>query len=162
MTNGRGPRIPAQRTHAGGCVTLIDLRVVVCPGLSVTVPACLRYHSADPYAVHLDIHINLDAPVQWTFARELLATGLNEWAGTGEVSVYPGRDRGATVVLIALSGDESTVVLRAPAARVRSFVARTEHIVPSGHEHAHLDLEGMLSRLRVCGPAETENPDGSP
>jgi len=148
VTHEDTPRVPAQRTSAGGCIMPVDVRVVVCPGLSVSVPARLRYDAADPYAVHLDNHIDLGTPITWVFARELLATGLEEWAGTGSVSVYPGAGGNHDTVYICLRGDEATVVLRAPGSRIRAFLAHTERIVPYGAEHRHLDLDTLLRRLR--------------
>ncbi|MGW7415851.1 SsgA family sporulation/cell division regulator [Streptomyces sp. NPDC054863] len=153
MTHSGSPRTPARQTSSGSCRSLINLQAVVCPGLSVSFPALLSYHSADPYAVHLDNHIDLEDPVRWTFARELLATGLTQWAGIGDVSVHPGKSEGGDVVLIALRSGEETVLLRAPTAIVRTFLARTERIVRPGTEHAHMDLDTVLGRL-LGGPAE--------
>ncbi|MEV6973580.1 SsgA family sporulation/cell division regulator [Kitasatospora sp. NPDC093806] len=153
------PRVPVPRAAGDGCAIALDLRVVVCPGLTVSVPARLRYRTADPYAVFLDNHTDLATPITWVFARELLAAGLHRRAGLGSVSVHPGADGragadgSAEVVFITLTGEGSSVVLRAPADRVRTFLARTEHLVPRGSERTHLDLDGLLRRLRDGGAA---------
>ncbi|WP_327676253.1 SsgA family sporulation/cell division regulator [Kitasatospora sp. NBC_00458] len=147
------PRVPAQSAAGEGCAMALDLRVVVCPGLTVSVPARLRYRTADPYAVFLDNHTDLDAPITWVFARELLAAGLYGRAGIGSVSVHPGAGRRSGTVFITLTGEGSSVVLRAQAERVRTFLARTESLVPSGREPTHLDLDGLLRRLCDGGAA---------
>ncbi|MET9403242.1 SsgA family sporulation/cell division regulator [Kitasatospora sp. NPDC002965] len=147
------PRVPDQRAAEEGCATALDLRVVVCPGLTLSVPARLRYRTADPYAVFLDNHTDLATPITWVFARELLAAGLHDRAGIGSVSVRPGGGERSGTVLITLTGEGSSVVLSAQAERVRAFLARTESLVPSGREPAHLDLDGLLRRLCDGGAA---------
>ncbi|MER7703823.1 SsgA family sporulation/cell division regulator [Kitasatospora sp. NPDC097605] len=145
------PRVPAQRPADEGCALALDLRVEVWPGLTLAVPARLRYRSADPYAVFLDNHTDLATPITWVFARELLAAGLRGRAGLGCVRVHPGAGAHDGAVLITLTGDGGSVVLRAPADRVRAFLARTERLVPTGRERARLDLDGLLRRLRDGG-----------
>ncbi|MFC5661945.1 SsgA family sporulation/cell division regulator [Kitasatospora misakiensis] len=146
-------RVPAQRAPGDGCAVALDLRVAVCPGLTVSVPARLRYHTADPYAVFLDNHTDLATPITWVFARDLLATGLHGWSGIGSVSVHPGVDDRLDSVFITLTGEGSSVVLRAPANRVRAFLESTESLVPTGLERTHLDLDGLLRRLCDGGAA---------
>ncbi|MFB8235974.1 SsgA family sporulation/cell division regulator [Kitasatospora purpeofusca] len=147
------PRVPAQYAPGDGCAVALDLRVAVCPGLTVSVAARLRYHTADPYAVFLDNHTDLATPITWVFARDLLATGVHGWSGIGSVSVHPGVDERRDSVFITLTGEGSSVVLRAPADRVRAFLARTESLVPIGRERTHLDLDGLLRRLYEGGAA---------
>ncbi|GAA1390187.1 hypothetical protein GCM10009639_18560 [Kitasatospora putterlickiae] len=153
------PRVPVQRAADGGCAVALDVRVAVWPGLTVSVPARLRYRSADPYAVFLDNHTDLATPITWVFARELLAAGLYRRAGLGSVRVRPGDgERAGSVgragsVLITLVGEDGGVDLHAPADRVRAFLAHTESLVPTGRERARLDLDGLLRRLRDGGAA---------
>ncbi|WP_406205939.1 SsgA family sporulation/cell division regulator [Kitasatospora sp. NBC_01560] len=154
MTHSDAPRVPAQRTPAEACAVPLELRAVVCPGFTVSVAACLRYDRAEPYAVYLDNHVDLDEPITWMFARDLLAAGLNGWAGLGDVSVHPGAGASSETLFIALGGDTGAVVLRAQAVLVRAFLDATERIVPSGTEGQHLDLDGLLHRLRDEHPPE--------
>ncbi|MFB7470975.1 SsgA family sporulation/cell division regulator [Kitasatospora sp. NPDC056184] len=147
------PRVPAQRAADEGCAVALDLRVVVHPGLTLAVPARLRYRTADPYAVFLDSHTDLATPITWVFARELLASGLRGRSGLGSVRVRPGAGARAGSVLITLTGEDGSVDLHAPADRVRDFLARTESLVPTGRERTRLDLDGLLRRLRDGGAA---------
>ncbi|MFB6890366.1 SsgA family sporulation/cell division regulator [Kitasatospora sp. NPDC056327] len=147
------PRVPPQRAAGEGCVLALDLRVVVRPGLTVSVPARLRYHTADPYAVALDNHVDSATPITWVFARELLAGGLRARSGIGSVSVHPGVGSCAGSVFITLTGEEGSVLLRAPAEPVRAFLARTERLVPTGRERTRLDLDRLLRRLCDGGAA---------
>ncbi|MGW2254251.1 SsgA family sporulation/cell division regulator [Kitasatospora sp. NPDC001660] len=125
----------------------IDLEAVACPGLLVSLPARLRYRREDPYAVSLDTHVDLDEPITWIFARELLVIGLTGWAGLGDVTVHRGTGAASATLFIALSADETTAVLRAPAALVQAFLAATEHVVPYGSETLHLDVDDLILRL---------------
>ncbi|MFG2819720.1 SsgA family sporulation/cell division regulator [Kitasatospora sp. NPDC048365] len=125
----------------------LELRAVTCPGLSIPVAARLRYYRADPYAVHLDCHVDLDEPITWVFAREILTEGLNTWAGTGDVSVFPAICAEREEILIALSVPGSTCALRAPAAQVRAFLQGTCTVVPYGSETDHLDLDALTAHL---------------
>jgi hypothetical protein len=50
-------------------------------------PARLSYNPRDPYAVQ--VHFRGVETVTWTFARELLATGLDASAGDGDVQIWP-------------------------------------------------------------------------
>ncbi|MFJ9517898.1 SsgA family sporulation/cell division regulator [Kitasatospora sp. NPDC101801] len=140
-------RVPVQGAGAPTVSTRLDLHLVVAPGAAVPVPSCLRYDVRDPYAVFLDLHVGLEAPVVWAFARELLATGLREWTGVGDVTVHPGAGGGQNVY-VSLRGEAGGAVLRARSRDVGGFLWRTERLVPIGSEREHLDLDLLLCRLR--------------
>ena len=53
------------------------------------VPARLFYSREDPYAVRITFHTNLAQPVEWMFARDLLATGTEGRKGLGDVTFWP-------------------------------------------------------------------------
>src|ERR687888_175865 len=58
---------------------------------SLHLRASLKYDPTDPYAVHVMFHPDTSGaePVSWSFARELLVTGIDEAAGMGDVRVWP-------------------------------------------------------------------------
>ncbi|MFD0574623.1 SsgA family sporulation/cell division regulator [Kitasatospora gansuensis] len=162
MTVRRLSRVPVQGPGAPTVATSLDLQLVVAPGADVPVAACLRYDVRDPYAVFLDIHVGLDAPIVWTFARELLATGVREWAGVGDVTVHPGPG-GAQHVYVALRGESGGAVLRARSSDIGGFLWRTERLVPIGSERKHFDLDLLLCRLlRHPAPSRAEGCDCRP
>src|SRR3569832_2306621 len=68
-----------------------SLRLVAPDATALPVRASLRYDPEDPYAVHVLFHAESAGgePVSWSFARELLFTGLDEPAGIGDVRVWP-------------------------------------------------------------------------
>ncbi|WP_407991837.1 SsgA family sporulation/cell division regulator [Kitasatospora sp. CMC57] len=163
----RLPKVPVQGFGTPTVATRLELQLVVEPGADLAVAACLRYDVRDPYAVFLDIHVGLDQPIVWTFARELLATGVREWAGVGDVTVHPGPGD-AQNVYIGLRGESGEAALRARAADIGGFLWRTERLVPIGSERDHFDLDLLLCRLlghSGAGRAEgcgCRPPGGSP
>ena len=67
----------------------LGLRLVVPQQTIVPLVASLYYSARDPYAVRMAFHVGTDEPVEWIFARDLLAAGIesrpagNERSGTG-------------------------------------------------------------------------------
>ncbi|WP_049579189.1 SsgA family sporulation/cell division regulator [Streptomyces sp. SBT349] len=119
----------------------LDLRLVLSGERSIPVPARLRYHAEDPYAVHVSFHINSESPVDWAFARELLIEGLTRPSGQGDVRLWPGTARGCHVLCLALQSPDGEALLHAPVEPVAAWLRRTLRLVPPGAE-AH--------RLRVA------------
>ncbi|MFD7642102.1 SsgA family sporulation/cell division regulator [Kitasatospora sp. NPDC059795] len=157
MTRQNTPGMWRRHADDPDCVLLLDVTVSPCPGLEVAVPARLRYHRADPYAVHLDCHVDLDEPITWLFGRELLAQGLEGSAGIGDVTVR----RSATdpeLLAIALTTPGHTAVLHTPRAPVRDFLRLTHRVVPPGTEHRHLDTGALLRHLLDDRPARRDLP----
>ncbi|AUG75050.1 SsgA family sporulation/cell division regulator [Kitasatospora sp. MMS16-BH015] len=147
MTYHDAPDTPRGHADAPDCAVLLTLQAAALPGLEVPVLACLRYHRDDPYAVYLDNHVDLAEPVTWVFGREILAAGLYGWAGTGDVSVFPEIVGDPDTVVIALSDDTTTALLKAPGLPIAAFLADTQQVVPYGAESAHLDIDQLVLQL---------------
>jgi hypothetical protein len=135
------------------------------------VPARLFYSREDPYAVRITFHTNLAQPVEWMFARDLLATGTEGRKGLGDVTFWPsagsaaggggfGGDFGGGgasgdasggasggVLNIALSSPFGKAHFEAPASEISDFLRRTYQIVPAGQESEHIDVEAELNDL---------------
>jgi len=54
----------------------LGLRLVVPQQTIVPLVASLYYSGSDPYAVRMAFHVGTDEPVEWIFARDLLAAGI--------------------------------------------------------------------------------------
>src|ERR1700758_1043670 len=67
----------------------LGLRLVVPQQTIVPLVASLFYSREDPYAIRIAFHVGLDEPVEWIFARDLLAKGIKERQGLGDVTVWP-------------------------------------------------------------------------
>ena len=117
----------------------------------VALAASLVYSREDPYAVRIGFHVGLDVPIEWTFARDLLSTGIEEREGLGDVTVWPSADSegGApgSVLHIELSSPLGQAHFEAPAREISDFLRRTYQIVPAGEESRHIDVEAELNDL---------------
>lgn len=113
----------------------------------------LRYDSADPYAVHLLFPAPSpgEAPVAWSFARDLLVTGLAERAGMGDVRLWPYTSGAGPHIALVLSSPDGCACFEVPRDVLVKFLARSCAVVPLGREAEHLDLDGALHRLVAPG-----------
>lgn len=124
----------------------LDVRLVVPGDAGVQLSVSLRYDPRDPYAVHATFRAP-DGSVEWVFARDLLADGLERPAGEGDVRVWPAWRAGDDVVCIALVSPDGHALLEVAASALRDFVARMRVAVPSGGESDLLDVDAALAEL---------------
>lgn len=125
----------------------VEARLVAAAPRMQSIPATLHYDRRDPFAVRM----TFPAPatlegveVCWTFARELLAAGLEGPEGQGDVRVRPyGYDR----TVLEFHAPEGTAVVHVHSTEVRRFLQRTTELVPVGLEHLHVDLDHDLAEL---------------
>ncbi|HEY1618354.1 MAG TPA: SsgA family sporulation/cell division regulator [Streptosporangiaceae bacterium] len=124
-------------------------------GLSLVVPehgavplvASLCYSADDPYAIRMSFHVGADEPVEWIFARELLAAGLDGPAGEGDVQVWPSNERGRPVLNLALSSPFGEAHFEAPRETTAGFLTRTFDMISAGREGEFLDVDTELDEL---------------
>jgi hypothetical protein len=124
--------------------------------------ASLYYSGSDPYAVRMAFHVGTDEPVEWIFARDLLAAGIDARQGEGDVRVWPSAQSCAesdglevigdastegTVLNIELSSPFGQAHFEAPAQAMAAFLHRTYQIVPAGQESGYIDIEAELNDL---------------
>jgi hypothetical protein len=146
----------------------LGLRLVVPQQTIVPLVASMYYSGKDPYAVRMAFHVGTDEPVEWIFARDLLAAGIESRQGEGDVQVWPsliscaetdGLDVIGTVeteeppgtsgqvLNIELSSPFGQAHFEAPAEAMSAFLARTYQIVPPGQESGYIDIETELNDL---------------
>ena len=140
----------------------LGLRLVVPQQTIVPLVASLYYSGRDPYAVRMAFHVGTDEPVEWIFARDLLAAGIESRQGDGDVKVWPSAqscaaDEGLDVVgtadsdyavlNIELSSPFGEAHFEAPAQAMSAFLRRTYSIVPAGQETSYIDIEAELNDL---------------
>ncbi|MGS2589061.1 SsgA family sporulation/cell division regulator [Streptomyces hebeiensis] len=112
--------------------------------LSFRIPVELHYEVGDPYAVRMTFHLPGDAPVTWTFGRELLLDGINTPSGDGDVHIAPTAPADLSDVHIRLQVGEDHALFRVSAAPLVAFLDRTDRLVPLGQERTLGDFEGSL------------------
>lgn len=129
----------------------LAVRLVMPGDDSIALPVTLRYDSQEPYAVQAVFRTG-PSGVTWVFARDTLASGVDEPTGEGDVRVWPASEPlPGDRVYIALSSPDGQALLEAPAAVLREFLRRTWDLVPAGTESGHLDIDAALAALlRSC------------
>ncbi len=140
----------------------LGLRLVVPQQTIVPLVASLYYCGSDPYAVRMAFHVGTDEPVEWIFARDLLAAGVESRQGEGDVQVWPSAlscaetdnldiagaaDIDGKVLNIELSSPFGQAHFEAPAQAMAAFIQRTYQIVPAGKESGFIDIETELNDL---------------
>ncbi|WP_405884223.1 SsgA family sporulation/cell division regulator [Streptomyces sp. NBC_01136] len=125
----------------------VEARLVAAAPRMPSIPATLHYDRHDPFAVRM----TFPAPatlegveVCWTFARELLVSGMQGPVGYGDVRVRPyGYDR----TVLEFHAPEGTAVVHVRSGELRKFLQRTTGLVPVGLEHLQVDLDHDLAEL---------------
>ncbi len=142
----------------------LGLKLVVPQQTIVPLVASLYYSGRDPYAVRMAFHVGTDEPVEWIFARDLLAAGINSRQGDGDVHVWPSEQScaetegldslgtgdgadGGGVLNIELSSPFGQAHFEAPTRAMAAFLDRTYQIVPAGQETDYIDIETELNDL---------------
>jgi hypothetical protein len=105
------------------------------------------YSRQDPYAIRITFRLGLDQPVEWIFARDLLATGIEGLEGLGDVMIWPSAGSAGSVLNIVLSCSNAQAHFEAPVGEISDFLGLTYQIVPAGEESEHLDVEAELNDL---------------
>lgn len=129
------------------------LELIDATGGATAVAADLTYDAADPYAVAAGFSIKAtadrdDATVRWVFARSLLATGVYEPVGEGDVRIWPCLNaHGQAVTVIELSSPDGEALMQARSREVCEFLRETEVVVPSGTEATYVDVDATISKL---------------
>jgi hypothetical protein len=125
----------------------LTLELIDASGAATPLAAELCYDKKDPYAVAACFRTGV-TEVRWVFARDLLAAGLYEPTGDGDVHVWPCLDaRGRAVTIIELSSPDGEALMQARSDEVCEFLSRTETIVPRGTEAGLMDVESALDKI---------------
>jgi hypothetical protein len=125
-----------------------SLRPVAPDANAPLLPATFGYDPKDPYAAHVRFWTEPE-PVIWSFARELLLTGLDQLAGIGDVQLWPSPGTGLDAQAVALSFSSPDGPMRFEVRRrvLLTFLRRSYALVPRGQENHHQDIDAALARL---------------
>lgn len=134
-------------TFSGGVTQELTTHCVDADGKAMALEARFGYDLGDPYAVTVTFRTGW-GNVVWTFARDLLARGITDPIGDGDVHVWPCLDpSGRAVVVIELSSPDGELLVQARNRDITRFVNRTLARVPSGTESDHVDVDVMIDQL---------------
>jgi hypothetical protein len=125
----------------------VTVELIDASGAATPIEAELQYDSNDPFAV-TTVFMTGHSRVRWTFGRDLLAQGLFEPAGDGDVHVWPCLDSdGHAVVIIELCSPDGEALVQAKTGDLSSFVERMCRAVAPGTESNHLDVDAAITAL---------------
>ncbi|MFD6939480.1 SsgA family sporulation/cell division regulator [Streptomyces goshikiensis] len=125
----------------------VQARLVATAPKVETVPVTLSYDRADPFAIRMAFPAPATLEgieISWTFARELLESGLDRPTGSGDVRVRPYDVDRTTVEFHAPEGVAIVLMLTADLHR---FLECAAAVVPPGLEHLYLDVDHGLAEL---------------
>lgn len=130
------------------CITQsLRLELIDPNGTATPIQAQLHYDPRDPYAVTSVFHTG-HGEVRWTFGRDLLAEGLYEPAGDGDVHVWPCLDAsGHAVVIIELSSPDGEALVQARTGDLTEFVERMSAAVRPGTESELVDVDAAITAI---------------
>lgn len=106
----------------------------------------LGYHRPDAYAVTMTFMTG-DEPLTWTFARDLLISGMHAPTGDGDVHIFPSITNGRAVIVVTLSSPDGHLLLEARTDQVTQFIDGTLDLVPAGTESSELDLDDLIGKI---------------
>ncbi|MFH9611861.1 SsgA family sporulation/cell division regulator [Streptomyces sp. NPDC017448] len=125
----------------------VQARMVASAPRMETLPAMLSYDREYPFAVRMAFPAPATlegTEVSWEFSRELLAAGVDDPAGEGDVRVRPfGYDR----TVLEFHAPEGIAMVHVRTEELRRFLERARELVPEGEEHLYLDVDRELSGL---------------
>jgi hypothetical protein len=125
----------------------VRLELIDSSGAATPIEAELQYDPADPYAV-TTVFMTGASQVRWTFGRALLAEGLYEPSGDGDVHVWPCLDSsGHAVVIIELCSPDGEALVQAKTGDLRRFVDRMNAAVELGSESALIDVDAAINAI---------------
>lgn len=131
----------------------LTLELIDASGSSTPLRAELHYDPRDPYAVTTVFRTGYD-DVRWTFGRELLAQGLHEPSGDGDVHVWPCLDSdGHAVVIIELCSPDGEALVQARTVEISGFVDRMTRAVAPGAESALIDVDAAIAAIFAAEPS---------
>lgn len=126
----------------------LALHLLSSEGEVLPLNAELHYSAEDPLAVEAHFDDGSSEPVRWVFARDLLADGMKELSGDGDVVVWPTIDADdQPAVQLRLNSPHGDALLEAAASELDAFLAATWRLVPPGTEHRHIDVDDVVTAL---------------
>jgi len=107
----------------------------------------LGYRRQDPYAATMTF-ATAEGALTWTVGRDLLARGVHEPTGEGDVHVFPGLGRrGQAITFIDLRSPDGELLLEARSEQLQRFLDQTYDLVPQDCEMEEIDFDLLIGQL---------------
>ena len=107
----------------------------------------LSFHVGEPFAVSVAFRTERGWWIEWTFARDLLVTGLTEPSGIGDVRVRPGLSEDETLLTLEIESPDGYAAFDLEREDVDTFVNATIELVPLGAESEYFDVDGLIEEI---------------
>ena len=127
-----------------------DMNVVLDDESRVSLPATLGYDAHDPYAVTATFRTG-DGDISWVFSRELLAEGLTERVGEGDILIRPAHPSRGPLVLFTLTSPSGSARIEGDRDEIRGFLDDSYQVLPSGSEWQYLQVDRVIDELLAEG-----------
>jgi hypothetical protein len=107
----------------------------------------MSFHANEPFAVTVAFRTERGRWIEWTFARDLLVTGLTEPAGIGDVRIRPDLSEDEEMLTLEIESPDGYAAFELEREDVESFVQATLELVPLGTESEYFDVEGLIEEI---------------
>lgn len=107
----------------------------------------MSFHVDEPFAVTVAFRTERGRWIEWTFARDLLVTGLTEPAGIGDVRVRPDLSEDEETLTLEIESPDGYATFELEREDVENFVNMTIELVPLGAESECFDVDGLIEEI---------------
>jgi hypothetical protein len=107
----------------------------------------ISFHVDEPFAVTVAFRTERGRWIEWTFARDLLVTGLTEPSGLGDVRVRPDLSEDEAMLTLEIESPDGYASFQLERDDVQSFIDSTFELVPLGAESEHFDVDALIDEI---------------
>ncbi|NIH83036.1 SsgA family sporulation/cell division regulator [Amycolatopsis viridis] len=127
--------------------TVTQSQFVSLNGSSAPVLSRLSYVASEPFAVNIAFRTEHGHWVEWTFARELLVTGLRERSGIGDVRVRPDLSADEGILILEIESPDGYALVEVEREDVERFLDAATELVPVGAESDYFDVDAFIDEI---------------
>jgi hypothetical protein len=114
---------------------------------STPVLSRMSFRVEEPFAVTVAFRTERGRWIEWTFARDLLVTGLTEPSGIGDVRVRPDLSEDEALLTLEIESPDGYAAFELERADVESFINSTIELVPHGAESEYFDVDALIEEI---------------
>lgn len=107
----------------------------------------LSYVGNEPFAVNIAFRTDRGQWIEWTFARDLLVTGMSQPAGIGDVRVRPDLATEENILVLEIESPDGYALVELEREDLERFIDATAEIVPFGLESERFDIDAFIDEI---------------